>query len=361
MSGQCSVRYKAISFSLRTDGAMSLLIMPFQGLEIVACGYFFDRKHLDSMAGRDGQKIASVSFCCGENASHTSSISRPAVFLMVADIILISIGNGSFGYWTKLSARSPYFVPLSAIVAFVVGLYFAMLSAWTSFQDGPGTHFWTTALLVAVFAIGVLSTAAVLSSIPFESVNFFAQHLLIEFSFQNTWVPISCSNSLPEMLPLFWVTSCVSICALQFDVPMGLFGVTRQTEYEWLKPIPPLIRAATHGVGGAKTHALPYGVSAPGNLSGTVSDLARDLGTGAPIFMIGRVGFGNERAAPYPAASGHFSEPTTAFSIQGYNWTQNVVAVFLDRISMMIIVLIVPVLLMNAVAMTLCHRFERHW
>jgi phosphate transport system permease protein len=65
----------------------------------------------------------------------------------------------------------------------------------------------------------------------FETRNFFAQYDWTDYFFSSTWSPQFQGNSDLGVLPLLWGTLYISIVALVFAVPVGLFAAIYMAEF----------------------------------------------------------------------------------------------------------------------------------
>ncbi len=86
-------------------------------------------------------------------------------------------------------------------------------------------------LLVAAASIAILTTAGIVLSMLFESINFFRQYPASEFFFGANWAPNFRGNSDLGILPLLWGTLYISLIALIVAVPVGLFSAIYLSEY----------------------------------------------------------------------------------------------------------------------------------
>jgi phosphate transport system permease protein len=81
--------------------------------------------------------------------------------------------------------------------------------------------------------------------------------------------------------------------------------------------------------------------------------MARALGESAPLLMIGMVAF----IVDIPASP---LDPSTALPVQVFLWADSPERAFVERTSAAILVLLAFLLVMNAAAIWLRKRFERH-
>jgi phosphate transport system permease protein len=124
-----------------------------------------------------------------------------------------------------------------------------------------------------------------------------------------------------------------------------------------LKSVPPSIREAALAVGASKHemvlhHVLPLAM--PGILTGTIIGLAQALGEAAPLLLIGMNAF-------ITSTPEGVLNPATALPTQIFIWADSPERGFVARTSAGIMVLLGFLLVMNAVAIYLRHRFERRW
>ncbi len=124
-----------------------------------------------------------------------------------------------------------------------------------------------------------------------------------------------------------------------------------------IQAVPPSIREAACGVGASPLqvvghHVLPLAL--PGILTGTIIGMARALGETAPLLMIGMVAF-------IVDVPGGFTDAATALPVQIYLWADSPERGFVEKTSGAIILLLGFLILMNALAIALRHKFEQRW
>jgi phosphate transport system permease protein len=122
-----------------------------------------------------------------------------------------------------------------------------------------------------------------------------------------------------------------------------------------LAAVPPSIREAALGLGASRLqlvahHLLP--LSLPGILTGTIIGMAQALGETAPLLMVGMVAF----IADIPTG---LESPATVLPVQIFLWSDAPERGFEEKTAGAIIVLLLFLLLLNATAVFLRHRFER--
>jgi phosphate transport system permease protein len=124
-----------------------------------------------------------------------------------------------------------------------------------------------------------------------------------------------------------------------------------------LKAVPPSIREAARGVGASDMqvvvhHVLPLAM--PGILTGTIIGLAHAFGETAPLLLVGMNAF-------ITAAPDGILSPSTSLPTQIYIWFDSPERGFVARTSAAILVLLGFLVLMNALAVALRHRYGRRW
>ena len=86
-------------------------------------------------------------------------------------------------------------------------------------------------VLIAAASIAILTTLGIVLSMLFETRNFFADHSWKDFFFGTVWAPDFRGDSELAILPLLWGTIYISVIALLFAVPIGLFAAIYLSEY----------------------------------------------------------------------------------------------------------------------------------
>jgi phosphate transport system permease protein len=125
---------------------------------------------------------------------------------------------------------------------------------------------------------------------------------------------------------------------------------------EAIRAVPDSIRQAAWALGATRwqvvrLQVLP--VALPGILTGTILALSRAVGETAPLIMVGAVGF-------LAFTPGSVFDPFTVLPLQIYAWVSRPQAEFQGLAAAGILVLLAVLLSMNAVAIILRNRYERH-
>ena len=87
------------------------------------------------------------------------------------------------------------------------------------------------ALLIASSTVAILTTAGIVGSLVFETINFFKMYPASEFFFSTVWNPQFRGGSDLGIWPLLWGTLYVSFIALLVAVPIGLMIAIYLAEY----------------------------------------------------------------------------------------------------------------------------------
>ena len=125
---------------------------------------------------------------------------------------------------------------------------------------------------------------------------------------------------------------------------------------EALRAVPKSLREASYALGATKWQTTWHQVlpaSLPGVLTGVILALSRSLGETAPLITIGALTY-------VPFAPTDIWSPFTVLPIQIFNWVSRPQAAFAENAAAGIVVLLTFLLLMNAVAIALRDRFQRH-
>lgn len=124
-----------------------------------------------------------------------------------------------------------------------------------------------------------------------------------------------------------------------------------------IKSVPPSIKEAALGLGASKMQAVFHytvPLAMPGILTGAIIGMAQALGESAPLLMIGMVAF----IVDTPQG---ILDSATVLPVQIYLWADSPERAFIAKTSAAIIVLLAFLVTMNALAIFLRKKFERHW
>ena len=138
---------------------------------------------------------------------------------------------------------------------------------------------------------------------------------------------------------------------------------------EALRSIPPSIREASLALGASRWQTVSKQVlpaAMPGILTGVILSLSRAIGETAPLIVVGALTY--VAFLPESPISGDFpfidltglSDPFSVLPIQIFNWVSRPQKGFIINAAAAIIVLLAITFIMNAVAVWLRHRFQKH-
>lgn len=117
------------------------------------------------------------------------------------------------------------------LIAALVGCGFALGQTHKDFRARNIVERGILAMLVVAASLAVLTTAGIVLSMLFETINFFGLHDWRDFFFGSTWAPNFRGESDLSILPLLWGTVYISLIALVVAVPVGLFAAIYLSEY----------------------------------------------------------------------------------------------------------------------------------
>jgi phosphate transport system permease protein len=206
-----------------------LLILCLAALSIG--GFYLARARAVRLSGGDIRSLASLPGFYGQNAAYAALI--PALALLLVGGLMNRLARGSdlLSFWTSLTESIPGILSYAALGVSVIGLALALRAVSPGFRSRVAAERWVLSLLIAAASIAIFTTAAIVLSMIFETQNFFSQYSWTEFIFGITWAPDFRGNSSLGILPLLWGTLYISVVALLFAVPIGLFAAIYLSEY----------------------------------------------------------------------------------------------------------------------------------
>lgn len=125
---------------------------------------------------------------------------------------------------------------------------------------------------------------------------------------------------------------------------------------EALRAVPKSLREASYALGATRWQTTWHQVlpaALPGVLTGIILALSRSVGETAPLITIGALTY-------VPFMPTDIWSPFTVLPIQIFNWVSRPQAAFAENAAAGIVVLLGFLLVMNAVAIALRDRFQRH-
>jgi phosphate transport system permease protein len=125
---------------------------------------------------------------------------------------------------------------------------------------------------------------------------------------------------------------------------------------EALRTVPKSLREGSYALGATKWQTIWHQVlpsAMPGMFTGVILALSRAMGETAPLITIGALTY-------VPFAPDGIWSPFTVLPIQVFNWLSRPQVAFAQNAAAGIIVLLVMLLTMNAIAIILRDRYQRH-
>lgn len=125
---------------------------------------------------------------------------------------------------------------------------------------------------------------------------------------------------------------------------------------EALRAVPKTIREGSYALGATKWQTIRHQVvpaAFPGILTGLILSLSRAIGETAPLITIGALTY-------VPFAPDSIWSPFTVLPIQIFNWVSRPQSAFAENAAAGIVVLLLLLLAMNATAIALRDRLQRH-
>ncbi|MFV0514719.1 MAG: phosphate ABC transporter permease subunit PstC [Jhaorihella sp.] len=183
-------------------------------LVIAAAGFALGRARALASAGGDIRALHSLPGHYGW---------ATALFTLVPALLLLAL----------LTIARPL-APAGAIAVVALalaGLAFLMRRIAPGLRARQTVERGVLTLLVLAACVAIATTAGIVLSILLETRNFFAQYDWREFFLSATWAPRFKGGSDLGVLPLLWGTLYVSLIALVFAVPVGLFAAIYMAEY----------------------------------------------------------------------------------------------------------------------------------
>jgi phosphate transport system permease protein len=147
-----------------------------------------------------------------------------------------------------------------------------------------------------------------------------------------------------------------SIISGALTLSLLIMPVIIMAAQEAIRAVPQTIREAAYGLGATRWQVVRQQVlpmAMPGILTGTILALSRAVGETAPLIMVGAVGF----LAFTPQG---LTDQFTVLPLQIYSWISRPQDEFRQLAAAGIIALLVLLLSMNAVAIVLRNRAQRH-
>jgi phosphate transport system permease protein len=126
---------------------------------------------------------------------------------------------------------SKMIMSIVVVLVAVGGLLWSLSRINKDYRARNVSEQFTIVMLIGASLVAVLTTFGIVFSLLFESYHFFQLHPASDFFFGLVWNPQFRGGSELGILPLLWGTFYVSLVALLFAVPIGLFAAIYMAEY----------------------------------------------------------------------------------------------------------------------------------
>ena len=201
-------------FTKDTRHMLPMYVPLLATLLLAVAGYYFAAKRAAASAGGDIRKLAAL-------PSQYGLFTALSVIVPTLAALIVGLGFGG------LSGALPFVLLSVAGLGFLVSLY----KVSPAFRARTHAETWIKIILIAASVIAILTTVGIVFSMLFETRNFFSQYDWRAFFFSTEWSPNFRGNSALGIIPLLWGTLYISLIALTFAVPVGLFAAIYLSEY----------------------------------------------------------------------------------------------------------------------------------
>lgn len=201
-------------FTKDTRHMLPMYVPLLATLLLAVAGYYFAAKRAAASAGGDIRKLAAL-------PSQYGLFTALSVIVPTLAALIVGLGFGG------LSGALPLVLLSVAGLGFLVSLY----KVSPAFRAQTHAETWIKIILIAASVIAILTTVGIVFSMLFETRNFFSQYDWRAFFFSTEWSPNFRGNSALGIIPLLWGTLYISLIALTFAVPVGLFAAIYLSEY----------------------------------------------------------------------------------------------------------------------------------
>ena len=134
-------------------------------------------------------------------------------------------------HYLSLARSGAIWLTFISIALAAAGLVYALRRITPDFRARNVVERVMRGLLIGCSTIAIATTLGIVLSLIFESINFFKLYPWQDFFFGTEWTPSFGGGSELGMLPLLWGTLYISVIALLFAVPVGLFAAIYMSEY----------------------------------------------------------------------------------------------------------------------------------
>ena len=230
-------------------------------LALAGAAYVLGRARVLSAAAGDHRALHSLPAHYGWAAVQLTLL--PALLLY---LLLLLAGQAG-----PLAAAGALALALAALV-------WALRRSRPDFRARNAVERGVMGFLILASTIAIATTAGIVLSMLFETRHFFTLYDWREFFLSATWAPQFQGQSQLGILPLLWGTLYISLIALAFAVPVGLFAAIYMSEYAGRR-MRALVKPALEILAGIPT--IVYGLFALITVGPLLRDwLAQPLGFG---------------------------------------------------------------------------------
>lgn len=177
-------------------------------------GFVIASRRAVAVSGGDARTLAALPRQYGLNTA--LSVVIPTLIVFIVGLLFSSLGS---------------VLPWLVIAVAVIGFAYSIVRITPEFRARRYAEAWIKFVLIAASAVAILTTVGIVFSMLFETRHFFGQYDWKDFFFSTEWSPNFRGNSSLGIIPLLWGTFYISLIALAFAVPIGLFAAIYLSEY----------------------------------------------------------------------------------------------------------------------------------
>jgi len=177
-------------------------------------GFMIASRRAVSVSGGDARTLSSLPRQYGLNTA--LSVIIPTSVAVLIGLMVSSLGS---------------LLPWIVLAVAIFGFAYSIARITPEFRARRYAEAWIKLVLIAASAVAILTTIGIVLSMLFETRHFFAQYDWKAFFFSTEWSPNFRGNSALGIIPLLWGTFYISLIALAFAVPIGLFAAIYLSEY----------------------------------------------------------------------------------------------------------------------------------
>ncbi len=197
--------------------SLTLSFLVIFALAIV--GYVVARSRALYVADGDIRRLVSLP------SQHALNVAMSTAIPPLAAILIFSL------YARLTDGQVSWLAGFVFIALAVTGFALSMIGIKRETRARNLAERWIMGLLIFASTIAIMTTVGIVFSMLFETRNFFSQYDWRSFFFSTSWSPNFRGDSALGILPLLWGTLYVSLIALIFAVPIGLFAAIYLSEY----------------------------------------------------------------------------------------------------------------------------------